>query len=247
MSHSAYDSAYVSVITGASKGIGLATAERLSKAGHHVIGLARRDPEATFPGEFITADLSNLEQTEAIAAKISQQHEVTHLINNIGLARSESLEEVEWDMFSTILDLNLRPAVQFTQAFLPAMRKKQFGRIINVSSLVTVGLPFRTSYSAAKAGLNSMTRTWAKELATTGITVNGVAPGPTETELFRENSPVGSESEQRFLNVVPMGRLGQPDEIAAAIAFFASPDAAYITGQTLYVDGGGSLGTSRDS
>jgi 3-oxoacyl-[acyl-carrier protein] reductase len=115
---------------------------------------------------------------------------------------------------------------------------------INVSSLVVLGLPFRTSYAAAKAGLISMTRTWAIELATTGITVNAIAPGPTETELFRANSPAGSESEQRFLKGVPMQRLAQPDEIAAVIAFFASEDAAYITGQTLFVDGGSSLGAA---
>lgn len=124
------------------------------------------------------------------------------------------------------------------------MKARHYGRIINVSSLVVVGLPLRTSYAAAKAGLISMTRTWVSELATTGITVNAIAPGPTETELFRANSPVGSASEQRFLQRVPMQRLAQPDEIAAAIAFFASEDASYITGQTLFVDGGSSLSSA---
>ena len=122
------------------------------------------------------------------------------------------------------------------------MKQNGYGRIINVSSLVVLGLPLRTSYAAAKAGLIAMTRSWATELAPTGITVNAVAPGPVETELFRANNPSGSEGEKRYLDSIPMGRLGKPEEIAAAIAFLAADDAAFITGQTLFVDGGGSLG-----
>jgi NAD(P)-dependent dehydrogenase (short-subunit alcohol dehydrogenase family) len=239
-----HSQSYISVITGASKGIGLATANRLKVMGHQVIGLARHKPEQSFPGEFIEVDLANAEATAKVAEAINRQYAVNHLINNVGVSRSETLEEVNIEQFASILDLNLRPAIQLAQAFVPTMQAQHYGRIINVSSLVVLGLPFRTSYAAAKAGLISMTRTWASELATTGITVNAIAPGPTETELFRANNPAGSESEQRFLKGVPMQRLAQPDEIAAAIAFFASEDAAYITGQTLFVDGGSSLGAA---
>jgi NAD(P)-dependent dehydrogenase (short-subunit alcohol dehydrogenase family) len=141
-----------------------------------------------------------------------------------------------------LIEFNLRPVLQFTQAILPNMKAARFGRVVNVTSLVTRGLPLRTSYAAAKAALESITRTIAIENAAFGITANAVAPGPTETELFRANNAVGSAGEARYLAQIPMGRLGAAAEIAAAIAFLASEQAGFITGQTLFVDGGASLG-----
>ena len=143
-----------------------------------------------------------------------------------------------------MFDLNVRTAVQLTQAVIPGMKTRGWGRVVNLTSLVTVGYPERTSYGAAKAALDFCTRAWARELATTGITVNSVAPGPTETQTFRAGSPPGSPGERRYLQAVPQGRLGQPEEIAAAISFLLSDDAAFITGQTLRVDGGGSIGAN---
>ncbi|SRR5713226_8841018 len=230
------------LVTGASKGIGRAAADALADEGWSVIGVARSSP-GFFPGVFVEADLADPDRTQAIANELGGRGNVLGIVNNVGLARHETMGTVDPDAFATVMDLNVRPALQLTQALLPGMRAAKFGRIINVTSLVTRGFAFRSSYAAAKAALESITRTMAIELAADGITANAVAPGPTETELFRANNPEGSEGEARYLRGVPMGRFARPGEIAAAITFLAGEKAAFITGQTLFVDGGASLGT----
>ena len=229
------------VITGASKGIGRAAAEGLAAAGWEVTGIARHTP-ANFPGQFVPTDLSDPQGTAELASKLAERRDVLGIVNNVGIAKHERFECVNFADFSSIMDLNVRPALQLTQALLAGMRTARFGRIVNVSSLVTRGLPFRSSYAAAKSALESLTRSLAVELAPDGITANAVAPGPTETELFRDNNPKGGEGEKRYLAKVPMGRFASPEEIAAAIVFLAGDNAGFITGQTLFVDGGSSLG-----
>jgi len=228
------------LITGASKGIGRSVAERLGAAGHRPVGIARTAP-ASFPGEFHVADLADRATTAAVLEAIVADGAVDAVVNNVGLVKLAPLGSIDLDHLGEMFDVNVRVAVQVAQAALPGMRAAGWGRIVNVTSMVTLGTAERTAYGAAKAALEACTRVWATELGPAGITVNAVAPGPTETELFRRNTPAGSPAEARFLAGIPVDRIGTPDELAAAICFLLSADAGFITGQTLRVDGGGSL------
>ena len=153
------------------------------------------------------------------------------------------IEDITLDSFFNVLDLNLRPAIQAMQVFLPGMKEKRFGRIVNIASRAILGKIGRSSYNAAKSGLVGLTRTWALELAPYCITVNAIAPGPIQTESFLQNYPKGSVEEQQLIDALPLKRAGKPEEIGFPIGFFLDERAAFVTGQTLFVDGGGSLGS----
>ncbi|MEI7037199.1 SDR family oxidoreductase [Fulvimonas yonginensis] len=229
------------LVTGASKGIGRALSQRLADAGHHVVGIAR-EPDASFPGTLVSIDMGDTRALASALADLAGRYAFDGVVNNLGLARLHPLGQIDLGDVDAMMHVNVHSTIQTVQALLPTLKAKGWGRIVNVTSLVTVGIPNRSGYAAAKAAVNSLTRTWAMELAETGITVNAVAPGPVETEMFRRNTPAGSEAEGRFLSMIPMRRLGKPEEIAAAIAFLLSDEAGFITGQTLFVDGGGSIG-----
>lgn len=231
------------VVTGASRGIGRALAEYLSARGHSVIGIARKEPE-DFPGEFLTADLTDTNQTRKVMEKIAGDHEVLHLVNNAGLYIGASIDKARVEDLEKLVRINISAAMICTQACLPAMRQAKYGRIVNIGSRASLGKAGRMLYGMTKAGLLGMTRNIALEVAGDGITVNCVAPGPVATDMINQGQPPGSEARARLEAAIPVGRMGEPEEVAAACGYFLSDEAGYTTGQVLYVCGGLSVGSA---
>ncbi len=229
------------LVTGATRGIGWAISQRLADAGCHVVGLARNTQDIDFPGYLYACDLSNAGETEDILRMIREKFPVDAIVNNVGVIRDEPLGDVDLASLYSVFDLNVRVAVQVTQAFVASMKTRHEGRIINICGSSAHGSANQTSFAAAKNALIACTKTWALELAEYGITVNAVSPGAVETRTFREQHPVGSDAEKRAIASVPLRRLGQPADVAAAVLFLLSSEAGFITGQVLGVDGGSSL------
>ncbi len=180
------------LVTGASKGIGRALSDRLADAGHDVVGIARGQA-SDFPCTLVSIDLDDTSRALEAFADLARRYSFDGVVNNVGLARLAPLGQITLADADDLFRMNVHSAILTTQAILPTLREKGWGRIVNVTSVVVTGTPLRSAYAAAKAALNSLTRTWAMELAETGITANAVAPGAVETEMFRRNTPVGSE------------------------------------------------------
>lgn len=236
----------VALVTGASRGIGRAIALALAGSGYAVVGTATTAAGAEGVAQSLAAfggcsgevlDVNDTPAAEALIGRIVQQQGGLHvLVNNAGITRdmlAMRLKDEDWD---AVLDTNLKSVFQMSRAVMRPMMKQRYGRIINITSVVGAsGNPGQSNYAAAKAGVAGMSRALARELGSRNITVNCVAPGFIATDMTAALPP---EQHKALLGQIPLGRLGQPDEIAHAVVYLASVQAAYITGQELHVNGG---------
>jgi 3-oxoacyl-[acyl-carrier protein] reductase len=234
---------YTALVTGASSGIGAEVARRMLAEGWRVVGLSRRTPDWTHERfEAIPVDLLDETEVRAVATELAAREAFTHVVHNAGLVWPNLVEDVKPEEVAGLTMLHITAPLMLTQALLPKMREARFGRIVFVTSRAAMGVPTRSAYAATKAGVHGMARTWALELGPEGITVNVVAPGPILTDNFWGIVPQGSEREAKIAAQLPVRRLGTVEDVARAVAFFAAPEAGFVTGQVLFVCGGGSLG-----
>ncbi len=233
------------LLTGASSGIGLATAEAFLMEGYEVISIARRPcPLRSERLRSVTVDLMDADATRSAALELAAEAPSTTIVHCAGAIREKPIEETLIADLAALANLHLAAALSLVQANLAAMKQAHYGRIVLISTRAVLGLAKRTAYSSTKAGMLGLARTWALELAPHGVTVNVVAPGPiAETEMFEELIPPGSPKMSAAARQVPVGRLGTPHDVARAVMFLADPQAAFITGQTLFVCGGTSVGS----
>ena len=237
-------STYTAVITGGSKGIGADLAQALLERGYRVVSLARHAPEFSHANlSSIEVDLLDTDAVEQAAREVADAHDVTHLIHNAGLIWPNLLEDAKPSDITGLAQLHLGAALTLLQACVPSMKAGGFGRVMFNASRAALGVPTRTAYSATKAGMIGMARTWALELAPHGITVNVVAPGPILTDNFWGIVEKDSPQQDALAKRIPVGRLGTVEDVTNAFLFFCDPANGFVTGQTLYVCGGASVGT----
>lgn len=233
-------------MTGGSAGIGLAICEELLGEGNEVVSVSLQAcPIEHAKLHSLVVDLTDRAATAAAASEVARRFEVTTLVHNAGVIRPAALADVKLADLDALVELHLGAAIQLVQAVLPGMRERRFGRIVLISSRAALGAATRTAYSATKAALLGMARTWALELAADGITVNVVAPGPIRTDMYHGIVAAGSGQDLRLAASIPVGRIGDAGDVARAVAFFAAPANGFVTGQTLFVCGGSSIGSLK--
>ncbi|MCX7385006.1 MAG: SDR family NAD(P)-dependent oxidoreductase [Alphaproteobacteria bacterium] len=233
------------IVTGGSSGIGAEICRRMLAAGFRVFSLDRAPCEAR-GGAFtaVTVDLTDATATAAAAARIVAETPISHIVHNAGIIRPALLADVTGEDLHILTQLHLGAPTLLVQAALPAMRAARFGRVVLLSSRAALGLQTRSAYSTTKAGMIALARTWALELAADGITVNCIAPGPIAgTAMFHDVVPAGSERQAALARAIPVQRLGTPGDVAHAAMFLADDASGFITGQTLFVCGGSSVGS----
>ncbi|UGB36937.1 3-oxoacyl-ACP reductase FabG [Frateuria soli] len=235
----------IALVTGASRGIGAAIADELAAMGATVIGTATSENGARAVGERLAAkgghgrvlDVTDGAAVEALIDAIAKEHgPVSILVNNAGITRDQLLMRMKDEDWQAIIDTNLTSVYRTSKAVMRGMMKAKKGRIISIASVIGLtGNPGQANYAAAKAGIIAFSKSLAREIGSRGITVNVVAPGFIDTDMTRA---LPEESKQALLGQIALGRLGEANDIAKAVGFLASPAAAYITGETLHVNGG---------
>jgi 3-oxoacyl-[acyl-carrier protein] reductase len=231
------------VVTGGARNIGLAISQRLMRDGFRVVVLDIDAPEdPALRPDAIRVDLSDRTAATAAFAQVSRRYPVTVLVNNVGIVRPALFDDIDPDDFDRVMHLNTRTALIAAQALVPVMRRLGGGRIVMNTSRVTLGKAARSIYSASKGALQSMARTWALELARDQITVNCVAPGPIATTAFWTNNPPDVAQTRDLIAAIPIQRMGTPEDVANAVSFFCAPASGFVTGQTLFVCGGVTVG-----
>lgn len=233
------------LVTGGSSGIGAAICKSLLDDGYEVVSLSRRNSDKPPKGlHQVQVDLADPAATREAAREVASRFPITTVVHNAGAIREKPLEEVTLEDLQALTNLHLAAALSLVQAQLPLMKQRRFGRIVLMSTRAVLGLANRTAYSATKAGMLGLARTWALELGAHGITVNVVAPGPIEaTEMFHDLIPADSPKLPRIVDSIPVKRLGRPEDVVRAVRFFIAPEAGFVTGQTLFVCGGTSVGS----
>lgn len=244
------------IVTGAAKGIGKATAFKMAQEGASVIivdilsqemaQVERGLSDQGLKARGIVGDISDRSQVNRVVDEaIREFGTVDILVNNAGIVHPALLEDVEEEDWDKVVSVNLKGSFHLAQAIAPLMKRNRYGKIVNIGSRASLGKSERTVYAATKAGLIGMTRTWALELAPYNINVNYVGPGPIATELFQSVNPPESEKTKAIMRAIPLQRMGKPEDVANLISFLSSDEAAFITGQAIFICGGMTVGLAH--